>query len=127
MPSRCHKSFEEMCARSQNLKLPYCWTSETRENDCLFIKRGDDSFELIKFEMYIDTSLNFTVRVYAWEIPENYMLYQIFASSMENVTISNLVCCLENSSLCSGFDNKILQLSAAFVKHNVPHKHDYSV
>eukprot|EP00795_Rhopilema_esculentum_P002220 gene2220-17825_t len=127
VPSRCYKSFKEMCARSQNLKLRYCWTSEARENDCLFIKRGDDSFELNKFEVYIDTSLNFTVRVYAWEIPENHKLYQKFARSVENVTISNLVCCLENNSLCSGIDCKIFQLSAAFVKHNGPHKHYYSV
>ena len=124
--AKCYKSFDELCDTCRNLKLPKGWSTEITEADCVLLKRADDVFELNKFEIYIGSSLQFKVRVYAWEIPKNHLLYEKYDNSMVNITISNLVCYLEGSPLCHGINDQISNWSSSFVHHSVPCKHDYT-
>ena len=57
---------------------------------------------LPKFEVFIDNTLTFSLRVYGWMLPQNYELYSKFNKSFHNVTFSNVAAYVRQFILCKG-------------------------
>ena len=65
------KSFEEFCCRVRLLKLGDKWSVEASS---LFVKIfiGLPEFKLANYEIYVEPSLRFYVRVFGWIIQEDH-------------------------------------------------------
>ena len=122
----CYQSFEELCKRSKELRLPDGWTVEIKDGEGMLIVKREELIEVNKSEIYVNSDLKFTVRIYAWTLPENHLLYEKFGKSMVNVTVSNLVRYLNGCSLCLGVaGNNITNGNPVFVHHNVQRNYNY--
>ena len=57
---------------------------------------------LPKFEVFIDNTLTFSLRVYGWMLPENNELYSKFNKSFHDATFSNFAAHVRQYILCKG-------------------------
>ena len=57
---------------------------------------------LPKFEVFIDNTLTFSLRVYGWMLPQNRELYSKFNKSFHYVTFSNVAAYVRQCILCKG-------------------------
>ena len=74
------------------------------------------------YEIFVDESLAFTVRVFMWLLPDDHDLYVTHKRSMRNVTLSNLISVLENYNICTGITNKSVTRTGCFIKHCIPRR-----
>ena len=74
------------------------------------------------YEIFVDGSLAFTVRVFMWLVPDDPDLYVTHKRSMRNVTLSNLISVLENYNICTGITNKSVTRTGCFIKHCIPRR-----
>ena len=100
---RIYKNFEELCVRVKSLKTLFTWKLE-QLNDRMLIKRLSDSFLLPEFELVIDDSLGFTIKVYGCLLPEDHELYSNYLRSTMNVSVPNLVKDMERYFICPGVE-----------------------
>ena len=70
----------------------------------MLIKRLSDSFLLPEFELVIDDSLGFTIKVYGCLLPEDHELYSNYLRSTMNVSVPNLVKDMERYFICPGVE-----------------------
>ncbi len=123
----CYQSFGELSKRSKDLRLPEGWSIKITEEESILLQKREDLFEVNKFEIYINTNMIFRVRIYAWALPANHILYGKYDESMRNITVSNLVRYLNGCSICLGvLGNNITNCNPVFFHHNVQRKHSYS-
>ena len=108
------------------MRLPEGWVIEIKDGESVLIQKREDLFEVNKIEIYVDSNLKFRVRIYAWTLPGNHLLYQKYSESMVKVTVSNLVRFLNGCSLCLGVvGNNMIKYNPVFVHHSVQRKHNY--
>jgi hypothetical protein len=97
-----YQSFEELCLRIPILKSLNKWTINV-VHDRLFLKLIDSNFLLPKYEIQIDDSLGFIIKIFDWFIPETHHIYKEFKRSIiRNVNILDLVLKIENLCICNG-------------------------
>ena len=78
-----------------------------------------EPFLLPKFEIAVDNSLGFTVKVYGCFLPEDHPVYMDCRRTVRNVSISRLVKDLEdNYSVCCGVD--VQEFTGKLFHHVVP-------
>eukprot|EP00794_Sanderia_malayensis_P001236 gene1236-1360_t len=117
----CYKSFDEFCARAKKLKLYGGWLISQEEADYLKIVKEDGRHELPVYEIYIDDSLGFTIRVFGWLIPNDNDIYMHRKRTMQNITLSNLINLLDSQIICNGVSQKVATKSnCKILKHCVP-------
>ena len=114
----CYKTFSELCHRTQNLK------SLNERNikvmsDRVVLKKEADPFLIPEFEIVVDESLGFTVKVFGAYLVDDHPIYTENLPSMRNVTISNLDNGLEKYKLCDGVI--ATELTAKVISPCCPH------
>ena len=87
-------------------------------SDRVVLKKEAEPFLIPKFEIVVDESLGFTVKVFGAYLVDDHPLYTENLRSMRNVTISNLVNGLEKYKLCDGAI--ATELTAKLYHHVVP-------
>ena len=112
VPTKCYKSYTDLCHRVVNLKLPVNW-NVTSDESIVSVKKILSEFMIPELEVYITPALDFTVRVFAWNIPETHGIYENNCRSVDNITVSNLVTSLDKFHLCNGV--------SLFVSGIIPH------
>ena len=87
-------------------------------SDRVVLKKEAEPFLIPKFEIVVDESLGFTVKVFGAYLVDDHPLYTENLRSMRNVPISNLVNGLEKYKLCDGVI--ATELTAKLYHHVVP-------
>ena len=118
--SPSYKSFDEFTHRVSLLKLTN-WDLNLTKTFVRFSK-SDGIHTVHQYEIYLDDSLGFTIRLFLWLLPENHNIYLKYKRSMFNTTISNLISTVSSYDLCSGITDKFAVNSNSYIKHIVPKK-----
>ena len=108
--SLCSKSFDEFKYCVNSLKLTGWQVSSPS------IFNYDQIHSVPKFEIYVEESLNFSMRCLLWSVPVEHELYGLYKQLVKNITISNLVSCL-SYRLCPGLTD---QFAGGCIEHTVP-------
>ena len=77
---------------------------------------------LPKYEIFVDDSLQFTLRVFGWILSEDHDLYKQYSQSFLNVTLSTFIFLLERYVLCKGIQVPNISKELQFQKHVIPKK-----
>ena len=112
-----YNSFHEFCGRIKTLKLENEWQISPAE-DHVQICKYDQEHVVPIFEIYIDSQLTFTIRVFSWSLPNEHTIYNENSKSVKNITLSNLILILNNYTLCIGIINN-LQMHSCII-HSIP-------
>ena len=100
----CYKTFAESCQHLTGLKSLCNWNIITFP-DRVVLKQMEEPYLLPKFEILVDDSLGFTIKVYGCYLPEDHPVYLDYRRIVRNITTSRLAKELEkNYSLCCGVD-----------------------
>lgn len=108
-PKHCYKSFDDLCHRVITLKLEN-WVVNVKSSIVNLCKNVAD-YMIPQFEIHIQPSLLYSIRSYAWSLPETHILYESCGRNLKNITVSNLVRTIEGFTLCTGikmFTNDII-------------------
>ena len=70
--------------------------------EVVMIKKMLPEIVIAQCEIYIQPTMAFVIRVFAWLLPNNYQLYLQYDKSMNNIFISHLITLLSDHSLFSG-------------------------
>lgn len=134
-PQVHYKTFTEFCQRLTKLKSLQNWNIGTF-SDRAVLKQVEIPYVLPKFEIVVDDSLAFTVRVYGCYFPEDHPVYLDYRRTVRNISIHSLAELLgENYSLCCGVDTLEMTMlqhcgivlkktlwTAMALDHNIFHK-----
>jgi len=112
-----YKNFKELCQRTSGLKSLNDWNMKLM-NDRFVVKKMLDPFLIPEFEIIIDDSLGFTIKVFGCFLPEDHALYLENLRSTRHVTVSELVKKLEGYKLCSGVQPG--ELTSKLFHHVIP-------
>ena len=96
-----YKSFEDLYKRTQQLKLPINWKYELHPEKVIFSKINP-LYTIPEYELTIIQNFSFSIKVFAWHLPENHTLYVSTGKSVQNTTISNLIIDIDKLILCNG-------------------------
>ena len=118
-PHKCYKDFNDFVTRINNLKLPK-WSIIHKENSLTTIVFQGE-YLVPKFQIFVDCSLGYTLRVFGWLIPIDHILYTNYRRRFFKITLSNFITFLENLSLCPGIDLLSNSMSSA-IKHIIQKK-----
>ena len=116
-----YTDFKDLVKRISSLKWMETWKLKTSD-ESLTIASPDRDMTSRKFQIFVDISLHFTIRVYNYLLPEDHDLYKIYHRSLKHITISNLLSELSKSILCKGVENK--SFSGKLIHHSVPYLFD---
>ena len=100
-PSYIYKDFQDFKDRIIKLSLNHLWQFVISENLVIATFKSTNHV-LPKFEVFIDNSLTFSLRVYGWMLPQNHQLYSKFNKSFHNVTFTNFAAYVRQFILCKG-------------------------
>ena len=114
-----YQNFEEFCNRITKLKLPEKWGIVIEQNN-VHVFQKEEKHEIPFIDIYIENDLLYTIRIYAWFLPQSHIIYSLYQRSVKNITLSNLIIVISNYVLCPGSVNTNLQNS--FTQHSVPLK-----
>ena len=119
-----YKDFNNFTQRIANLSLGNCWEVKI-QNNLAVVYYVSTTYVLPKFEIFIDQSLSFSLRVYGWMLNEDHELYAMYNRSFLNVTLSNFIQQLENYVLCDGIITPDPNKEHSFQKHIIPKVFEY--
>ena len=114
----CYKDLGSVIMRTKLLKLNG-WEINTEEETIVKFAHCNKDYVIPKYEVYVDDSLGFTVRVFGWLLPETHHIYKENLRSVKYVTISALLSSIEMYSLCNGLGDKSL---VSAYHHVIPKK-----
>ena len=97
----CYETFSEFCKRDTCLKSLNEWTSKMFPDKAVF-KNKIEPYLPPEFEVIVDDSLVFTVKVLGCYLVEDHPLYLRFRRTLRNVTLSVLVKELNDCTFCKG-------------------------
>ena len=120
-----YKSFPEFQQRISKLKLGNSWSIDFSES-LVTISSHTDNYLLSKFEIFVDSSLQFTLRVFGWLLTDDHDLYMKYERSFINVTLSNFIQEIEQSFLCKGIDIPDVKAAALIQRHVIPKKFSFA-
>ena len=119
-----YKSYFEFASRVMKLSLGCNWKIDV-QGSFVVISYIDSTYVIPKFEIFVDQSLSFTLRVFGWTLNDDHDIYEKFQKSLCKVTLSNLIIEIERSIFCEGIGipdpNKVL----SFQKHCLPKKFNF--
>ena len=98
-PRSCYKDFSEFVKRSKALQLDV--SMKESENTCQIAKQ-DGEHAIPKYEITVDNNLNYSIRAFCWQLPDDNFLVKSHEGSLQNVTLSKLVKEIDDSVLCPG-------------------------
>ena len=119
-----YKSFTEFKQRISKLRLEDSWRIDLSES-LVTISSHINDYLLPKFEIFVDSSLHFSLRVFGWMLTKDHDLYEKYERSFANVTLSNLIQEIEQSLLCKGVDIPDPKAAANIQRHVIPRKFSY--
>ena len=122
--SSVYKDFSDFVQRIVNLKLSDTWDINIQNNLVIATFMSADHL-LPKFEIFIDQSLSFSLRVYGWMLPKDHEIYANVNNSFLNITFSNFVHQLKLYNLCHGISIPNTKLTNNIQKHVIPKKFNY--
>ena len=122
--SSVYKDFSDFVQRIVNLKLSDTWDINIQNNLVIATFISADHL-LPKFEIFIDQSLSFSLRVYGWMLPKDHEIYGNVNNSFLNITFSNFVHQLKLYNLCHGISIPNTKLTNNIQKHVIPKKFNY--
>ena len=119
-PHFYYKSFEDFKARVRMLKLTAEWQIIEKEG-WIRVFNEDNKHILPPFEIYIDQSLSFFIRVFGWRISDEHSVFAPYENSVKNITLSNIILVLKQYNLCPGISNHEVRNSPNIERHCIPH------
>ena len=66
------------------------------------LSKHEKDFVTPKFEIYVGSNLNYLIRYYEWVILRNHEVYSKYESTLNNISLSNLILQLETYQECQG-------------------------
>ena len=78
----------------------------------------DTIHTLPNYEIYVDKSLNFKIRVFGWNLPNEHLIYKLHEQSVINITLSQLINLFSKYPLCLGISN--VEPSTNSLTHIIP-------
>ena len=123
-PSYIYKDFKDFKDRIIKLSLNDLWKFELSENLVIATFKSINHV-LPKFEVFIDNTLTFSLRVYGWMLPQNHELYSKFNESFHNVTFSNFAAYVRQFILCKGISTPNPEKLLNCQKHVSPNFFNY--
>ena len=112
----CYQNFDEFCSRVQRLQLTN-WGININK-DIVKLKKFISPYTLPYCDITIDVSLEFTIVILGWILPDIHSLYKTFFRSVRNVTLSELLKRIIALNLCCGVN--IETYSDKVISHVVP-------
>ena len=96
-----YKDFLEFSKRILKLKLHKHWKIVI--NDAHFhIMFTNSKYCTPKYEIFVDISLGYSIRVFSWFLNDDHQLYKRHRRSVFNITLTELLYNLQQMSLCKG-------------------------
>ena len=100
----CYLNINEFNKRCQNLKIAWNF----RINDTTtYLELNVSPFLIPKYCVKVDDSLDFTITVFNWPLPDDHIIYKTYRRSFRNVFISDLLREIEGFNLCTGVNDAI--------------------
>lgn len=112
-----YKDFSDFKNRVLKLSLGDIWKVETVAENLVYAIFKTQEYVLPKFEIFVEDSLLFTVRVFGWMLPEDHEVYKKYGRSFFNMTFSNFILELGKSQLCPGIQIPDPVKASYFQKH----------
>ena len=81
------------------------------------LKKMNESYIIPEFELFIDTDLNFTIRVFGWLLPETHQIYNDHGRSVYFITVYKLLCQVSSYKLCEGIQHPDVKSLVHLKKH----------
>ena len=119
-----YKSFPEFQQRISKLKLGDSWQIDMSEF-LVTIASNIEDYLLPKYEIFVEPSLKFSLRVFGWMLTDDHDLYGKYERSLTNVTLSNLIQEIEQSLLCKGIYIPDAKATASIQRHVIPRKFSF--
>jgi len=113
-----YKDFEDYSRKVKKLKLGNWKSASTVSYSILTL--DDEKYQVPKFEVYVDISLEFTVRSYGWRLPDNHQIYKENRRSLRFSTVSSLLSSFNQYQICSGIDNAMNLPQSKLSIHSIP-------
>ena len=88
--------------------------------DWLKISRDDPVYIVPKFEIHIDSSLGFSVRVFGWFLPCNHQIYIECRRSDRTLTLTNLMHLVSGYNICKGINRACSTPNGNTKEHIIP-------
>lgn len=110
-----YENFADLCKRVASLKLND-WYITVSGNDIIF-KRFSPPCIVPNFKVTVDESLEFTIVIFGWLLPDDHVLYKKHYRSVRNITISELLKNITHLNLCPGVHD---MKSKDLISHIVP-------
>lgn len=82
------------------------------------VRCNDEHYLIPHYEIYVNSSLSYEIRVLAWKLPSYHELFSSYSSTVQNITLSQLIAQLNKYKLCQGMMNS--EPSNEIIKHVVP-------
>ena len=96
------------------------WTRREEEDRVVF-EYLCSVYALPKFYVKVHSSLNFSLIVYNWFLPEHHDTYKIYKRSLQFTTLSTLLSTVEGSQICDGLiRSELKEPTPSIVMHTVP-------
>ena len=102
LPLPYYNSFNELCKRVKLLNLLPNWELIIKSDELVTLNVVIPIFIIPEYEIFIDPLSSFTVKCFAWPLPDNHPVYMEHNKSLNNITVSNLISLLNNNKLCAG-------------------------
>ena len=112
----CYQNFDEFCSRVQRLQLTN-WDININ-NNIVNLKKFISPYTLPYCEITIDVSLEFTIVILGWILPDTHSLHKTFFRSVRNVTLSELLKSIIALNLCCVVN--IETYSEKVISHVIP-------
>ena len=97
----CYKSYNDLLTRARELKIDV-QIDETDEG-CI-LSTFEANYITPKYELFIDHTLTFVLRVYGWLLPQSCRIVCKYEGQMKNVFLSQLLKELDSHQLCTGLN-----------------------
>lgn len=117
----CYETFAEFGNRAKCLKSLNDWNSKVLADRAVF-KKVTEEYTIPEFEIIVNDSLEFTVKVFGSYLVEDHPLYLRYRRTVRNVTLSNSVKNLSDFTLCCGVD--ATEITSKLYHHVIPISHD---
>ena len=99
-----------------SLKLANGWTIIKKSAENIRIYYSDDIHLIPHYELFVNISLSFQIRVYCWLLPTDHIVYSDSGASMKNITLTNLIAAISSNLCCKG----VSYTAESLVTHCIP-------
>ena len=124
-----YTSLDDLKKKAEKLKLTG-WSKSVSEKYATLVL-WDEIYALPKLAVTIEDSLNLTVAVYNWLLPDEHTFYLTNKRSVRHTTLSSILSSLEQFQLCDGLpvDEPFISVAvdpssdncfASIIRHTVP-------